>query len=73
MELGSRDSLTRGSLDNSLYEWAVCGGTHGKRVIPQESSLVEGVVLIAGAWRLRCDAVDALLPSVNVVLLVQDQ
>lgn len=73
MELGSRDSLTDRSLDSSVYEWAAGSETHSKGVILLESTLVERMVLIGGAWWLRCDTVDALMPSLNVVLLVQDQ
>lgn len=73
MELSSCDSLTQWSLDNSIYERALSSGTHGKGVI-LESNLVERMVLISGAWRLRCDAGDTVqLPSLNVVLFVQDQ
>ena len=57
-----------------MYVWAVGSGTHSEGVILLEHTLVERVVLIGGASRwLRCDAADTLMPSLNVMLLVQDQ
>ena len=74
MEFSSCDSLTNRSLDNSIYEWAVSGGTHGKRVI-LESDLVEVMVLISGAWCWRCDAADIIPPGwqLSIVFVVLDE
>lgn len=69
MKLSSCDSITHGSTNDSVCEWAVSSGAHGKGMI-LEFDLVERVVLISGARWLWCDAVDTVLPSLYAVLSI---